>query len=225
MIKFLLYVALIGVFGCTSQVTNPIEDYKEARKIFWQSLYSKKGNTLYCQEPFRTSNKRGINIEHVFPMSWATNGLNCGTRKQCRARSPEFNQIEADLHNLYPSRVDVNKERSSFRFGEVRGERRIFGKSCDFEVDQKARSAEPTPSVRGEVARAMFYMADRYKARGLVLFEKQAKLMHEWHLADPPSQHEKERNNIIESLQGNRNRFIDEPQVLTDLYLNGYFRN
>ena len=223
--KYFLPVVLVTLFACTPPVANPIEDYKEARKIFWQNLYSTSGDTLYCRQPFRTSNKRGINIEHVFPMSWATNGLKCGSRKQCRSRSAEFNQIEADLHNLYPSRVDVNKERSSFRFGEVRGERRSFGKTCDFEVDTKARSAEPTPSVRGEVTRAMFYMADRYKSRGLVLFEKQAKLLHEWHLADPPSQHEKERNNIIESLQGNRNNFIDEPQVLTDLYLNGHFRN
>ena len=225
MIKYFFPAVLISLVACTPPAASPIEDYKQARQIFWQSLYASQGETLYCRESFRTSNKRGINIEHVFPMSWATNGLKCGTRKQCRARSPEFNEVEADLHNLYPARVDVNKERSSFRFGEVPGEQRRFGKSCDFEVDTRARSAEPTPSARGEVARAMFYMADQYKSRGLVLFDKQAKLLHSWHLADPPSQHEKQRNNIIESLQGNRNRFIDQPQALTDLYLDGYFRN
>lgn len=225
MSRFISLILLSALLGCAPQVASPIEDYKQARQIFWQSVYPIKGNTLYCGESFNTASKRGINVEHVFPMSWATNGLNCGTRKQCRKRSTEFNQVEADLHNLYPARSDVNQERSSFRFDEVRGERREFGKKCDFEVDYRARTAEPTPSVRGEVARAMFYMADRYKAQGLVLFDKQAKLLHTWHQADPPSEHEKERNNIIESLQGNRNRFIDQPNVLTELYQQGYFRN
>lgn len=223
--RVLLILLLISLVACIPQSASPIEDYKQARHLFWQNVYPTQGSTLYCQEAFRTADKRGINVEHVFPMSWVTNGLDCGTRKQCRSRSSQFNMIEADLHNLYPARSDVNHERSSFRFDEVRGERRDFGNACDFEVDYKARSAEPTPSARGEVARAMFYMADRYKGQGLVLFAKQAKLLHAWHQADPPSAHEKQRNDIIESLQGNRNRFIDQPDVLTKLYQQGHFKN
>ena len=156
-------------------------------------------------------------------MSWATNGLNCGSRKQCRQSSAQFNFIEADMHNLFPARSDVNQKRSSHRFGEVSGESRKFGKTCDFEVDYYKRIAEPAPKVRGEVARAMFYMADRYKSQGLVLFEKQAKLLYQWHKSDPPSKHEAYRNDRIESLQGNRNRFIDQPELLDGLMSNGYF--
>jgi len=225
MIRLFSFALFAIIIGCAPQTASPIEDYKQARQIFWQSVYPTKGKTLYCGERFNTANKRGINVEHVFPMSWATNGLRCGTRKQCRLGSKAFNQIEADLHNLYPARVDVNKKRSSFRFGEVRGERRDFGKSCDFEVDYRTRVAEPAPEVRGDVARAMFYMADRYESQGLVLFDKQAKLLLAWHRADRPSQHEKERNNIIESLQGNRNPFIDQPELLNQLYQQGYFKN
>lgn len=202
---------------------KPIADYNEARKIFWKSLYPTKGNTLYCGKSFISNQRDGINIEHVFPMSWAINGLHCGTRKQCRIKSAQFNKIEADLHNLYPSRSDVNQQRSSYRFGEVSGEKRRFGKQCDFEVDTYKRVAEPAVNVRGDVARAMFYMADRYKEQGLVIFEKQARMLYKWHQADDPSDLEKHRNDVIEKLQGNRNPFIDTPEKLGLLIENGYF--
>ena len=203
--------------------TIKIENYEDARKIFWKSLYPANANTLYCDQAFDSRQRKGINVEHVFPMSWVTNGVNCGTRKQCRKNSARFNRIEADMHNLYPSRSDVNQQRSSFRFGEVSGEKRKFGKQCDFEVNYKARVAEPRESVRGEVARSMFYMADQYKADGLVLFEKQARLLYQWHKSDPPSRSEKDRNSVIERLQGNRNQFIDQPELLDQLINNGHF--
>jgi len=200
-----------------------IEDYKQARQILWQSLYPNKGITLYCEQSFVTSNKQGINIEHVFPMSWVTSSLDCGTRNQCRENSNKFNQIEADLHNLYPSRSDVNQERSSFAFAEIAGEKREFGRDCNFEVDRSRRLVEPAPHVRGEVARSMFYMAYQYRDDGLKLFDRQIRLLQEWHNSDLPSDHERARNNKIEQLQGNRNIFIDAPEKLDKLIAEGYF--
>ena len=203
--------------------SRPLADYDTARKIFWSELYAGQVESLYCGEPFNSRQRRGYNVEHVFPMSWATNGLNCGKRKQCRKRSAEFNHIEADLHNLFPARVDVNKERSSYRFGVINGEKREFGR-CDFEVDRRARAAEPASGVRGDVARAMFYMAYQYQDQGLKLFDKQAKLLLKWHQADPPSKHEVRRNKRIQRIQGNRNPFIDQPALLVSLYKKGAFR-
>lgn len=227
-----LSICLLLCQACDQQELNsfmehskatPIEDYKQARKVFWQSLYPGRATTFYCGESFNGAQRKGINIEHVFPMSWAINGLQCGTRKQCRIKSAEFNQIEADLHNLYPTRSDVNQQRSSHRFGEVSGEKRRFGQQCDFEVDHHRRIAEPPLNVRGDVARAMFYMASRYKEQGLVIFEKQAKMLYQWHQNDAPSENEKRRNDMIEKLQGNRNLYIDEPEKLASLINNGYF--
>lgn len=227
------FLALVGLVACepqkpeagshknnSSRVTSPLPDYKTARKVFWQSVYTGSVNSLYCGESFDSDRRQGYNIEHVFPMSWVTNGLNCGKRKQCRQRSTVFNKIEADLHNLYPSRVDVNRERSSFRFGVVNGEKRRFGR-CDFEVNYRTRVAEPTESARGEVARAMFYMAHQYQDQGLVIFDKQAKLLLKWHRQDPPSKQEVKRNNAIERIQGNRNPFVDDPKLLETLYKQG----
>jgi deoxyribonuclease-1 len=208
---------------------SAIEDYATARPMLWASVYANGGETLYCGERFGSSHpkshsfRKGFNVEHVFPMSWASNGLNCGKRKQCRARSKVFNIIEADLHNLYPARADVNQDRSSFRFGNVGGESRRYGSHCDFEVDQRARIAEPAPEKRGEVARAMFYMADRYKGEGLILFKKQALLLEKWHRLDPPNDEEHRRNNVIEELQGNRNPFIDSPGKVHELVQLGHF--
>ncbi|MGI9301398.1 MAG: endonuclease I family protein [Gammaproteobacteria bacterium] len=187
-----------------------IEDYREARGLFWSELYSGGGETLYCGREFTSGrHRKGLNIEHVMPMAWVMNELDCETRKLCRNKK-RFNQVEADMHNLYPSRVDLNKERSSFRFGIVKGERRRFGK-CDFEVDYRARVVEPREPVRGEVARAMFYMSNEY---GVAIFPKATRLLKQWHRADPPSEDERRRNDVIEQLQGTRNKFIDEPGLV-----------
>ena len=200
-----------------------LPDYNTARSVFWKKLYNGRVNSLYCGESFNSSQRRGYNVEHVFPMSWVTSSIKCGKRKECRNNSSDFNHVEADLHNLYPARVDVNQERSSFAFGMVGGEKREFGR-CDFEVDYRARFAEPSEQVRGEVARAMFYMAYQYRGLGLKLFDKQSALLLRWHEQDPPSDEELRRNRVIENIQGNRNLFIDNPQRLTEMVRQGYFR-
>ncbi len=35
--------------------------------------------------------------------------------------------------------------------------------------------------------------------------------------ADPPSEHERRRNRVIEELQGTRNRFVDHPRRVDDI--------
>lgn len=227
MLRFSLALILcLFLSACAESEFSTEEDlrtYEKARSSFWRNLYPLDGQTLYCRQPFQTNQRDGVNVEHVFPMSWATRALNCGKRKQCRNNSELFNLIEADLHNLYPARSDVNQDRSSFRFGEIQGERRAYGKQCDFEVDPRARVAEPAPEVRGEVARSMFYMAYQYKEQGLEIFKKQALMLAKWHKSDPPSAAERRRNDIIEKLQGNRNPFIDQPERLDELIKNGEF--
>lgn len=201
-----LALAVLATSACQAD-SAAIKDYEQARRIFWSQLYPNGGETLYCGHKFGGGYHRGINIEHVFPMGWVTGALGCGRRKECRARSPEFNRIEADLHNLYPARRRINDARGSFRFGEVNGESRRFG-DCDFEVSERQRTAEPRLEARGEIARAMFYMQQRY---GLRIFPRLGRTLIQWHFADPPSEHEKYRNARIQKLQGNRNPYIDDP--------------
>jgi deoxyribonuclease-1 len=182
-----------------------IPDYETARKVFWRELYNEGGETLYCGEKLGSGYNKGVNIEHVFPASWMAYDLNCGKRKQCRESSKEFNRIEADLHNLYTSRSDVNKARNNYRFSIIPGEQRVFGQ-CDFEFDEKYRMAEPSPAARGRIARAMLYMSNQH---GLYLKRKQESLLLDWDRKYPPEQAEYRRNDRIEQIQGNRNLFID----------------
>ncbi len=207
-----IFVAGLVSAPLTADQTR-IKDYEEARALFWSKLYSEGGETLYCGRSFGDRNRRGVNIEHVFPMSWAARELRCGRRKQCRANNPRFNRLEADLHNLFPSRKDINDVRGSFRFGDVRGERREYG-SCDFEVDERRRVVEPRPVARGEIARAMFYMHSEY---GLRIFSKLGRTLKRWHYEDPPSEQEKRRNDVIEDIQGTRNPYIDHPDLVARL--------
>jgi deoxyribonuclease-1 len=190
-----------------------IPDYETARGIFWYQLYDRGGETLYCGRPFRGGERRGLNVEHVYPMSWVTRELHCGERRQCRERSAAFNHIEADLHNLFPSETLTNDARASMRFGIVPGEARRFG-VCDFEVDERARVTEPRPASRGEIARAMFYMAQSY---GLKIFASSGRLLQQWHFEDPPGDEERRRNDRIEKLQGTRNPFVDRPEQVREL--------
>lgn len=89
-------------------------------------------------------------------------------------------------------------------------------------------------SVKGDVARMMFYMATRYEgdATGepdleLVdyisgftsepIFGKLSTLI-EWHTNDPVDDFERNRNEVIYSYQGNRNPFIDHPEYVAQIW-------
>lgn len=74
-----------------------------------------------------------------------------------------------------------------------------------------------------KVARALMYMACMYADHGLRLVEGHTAEGHlqlgnlsairRWAGAFPPSQREKRRNDLAESLQENRNPFIDDPDL------------
>ncbi len=77
-----------------------------------------------------------------------------------------------------------------------------------------AKGAETAPITRGNIARAIFYMHKEY---GLPVDSRDVKLLKQWNRDDPPTCNEMRRNNIIEELQGSRNRFIDHPKWVEDL--------
>ena len=190
-VVFLLFITACGADQRT------IENYEQAREVFWSQLYPDGGETIYCGDKFTSASRWGLNIEHVFPMSWVTRALGCGRRKECREGSSRF----------------INDARSSYRFAELAGERRMFG-ACDFETDRRRRSVEPRLASRGEIARAMFYMQQEY---GLIIFRSQGEMLQSWHRQDPPDSVERRRNDHIEMIQGNRNPFIDRPELVDEL--------
>jgi len=38
--------------------------------------------------------------------------------------------------------------------------------------------------------------------------------LRKWHFEDPPDEWEEKRNDLIEIIQGNRNPFIDQPELV-----------
>lgn len=177
--------------------------YVDMIPTFWRYLYPTGGVSLYCGDKFTPQDRRH-NIEHVFPMAWVTRSLKCGTRKQCRKKSPVFNAIEMDMHNLYPARASVNEQRGAYGFTEIPGEY-WYVSNCDFEIDNRRFRVEPRESARGEIARSLLYMADQWR---LPLFAKQKKLMLKWHEDDPVTDAEIRRNQAIYRLQGRSNHWV-----------------
>ncbi len=209
-----LTTALLAAAGnVPARGQQAFEDYFESKSRFWHEVYPEGGETLYCGKSFGPKRSRSINVEHVYPMSWVMKAQRCGSRDDCRRHDRRFNQIEADMHNFYPSRKDINKVRSSFPFGMIKGEQRAYGR-CDFEFDPRTRRVEPRPSVRGNIARSMFYMRDTY---GLKIYRRQGEMLKRWNREDPPDREERRRNDRIEKVQGNRNRFIDNPRAAEKL--------
>jgi endonuclease I len=163
--------------------------------VYCNRKYDKKSGVGKMKEP----NANIINTEHTWPQSKFTN---CDRRAQ-----------KSDLHHLYPSQNKANSHRSNLIFGEVDGH----------EIDHKCQDSligtiygtgikafEPPDRHKGNVARALFYFSVRYKARILDVEEKYLRV---WNELDPPDEHEKLRNDLIEKFQGNRNPFIDNPAI------------
>lgn len=208
MFRFYIVITLIAsLFGSAVYADQrKIPDYPTSREeYFWKVLYP-TGFTFYCGEEFTNSKKatsgKKINIEHVFAASWIAEALGCGTRKECQAKSVRFNHAEADLHNLYPVISRINSSRRNLPFGIIEGNKKKWG--CSFERSKDL--VEPRDEIKGDIARSILYIADEYQLS--VPYDMKPLLL-KWHKKDPPSNHEKSRNDLIFKIQGTRNKYID----------------
>ena len=130
-----------------------------------------------------------FNTEHLFPQSKLDTDIE-----------------KADLNILRPADDAVNSERSNYPYTDGSGTYKLVDGNRWF----------PGDDWKGDVARAVLYMNVRYgkdynKIGTLDLFLK-------WNREDPVSAIEKQRNNVVEDAQGNRNPFIDNPYLITIIY-------
>ncbi|TGM45137.1 nuclease [Leptospira biflexa] len=173
-----------------------------------------------CGLKARKDSKRQtwIEWEHVVPAHSFGKERECWTkpncesggkflkgRKCCTATDPEFNLIEADLHNIVPVPGEINADRGIFPFGEIDGEPRAYG-DCDFEIHFKNAVAEPKLDIRGDIARIYLYMEWRY---GIPIPEGKRDLYKSWSALDPPDTFEIRKNEIVERVQKQTNPFVD----------------
>lgn len=157
-----------------------------------------------------------FNREHSFPQSWFNSAAPMGT----------------DLFHLYPTDAWVNQKRANWPYGEVNAPTwtsQNGGKlgPCAY-PGCSGTVFEPIDAYKGDLARGYFYMLTRYlpdlgnwpcpmMADGEFLPWAEAMLV-EWHLQDPVSPKEVDRNNAVFGIQDNRNPYIDHPEWVTAIW-------
>lgn len=183
----------------------------------------------------RTSWSGGLlNREHSLPKSWF--GISSG--------SENTNPAGTDLHNLYPSDAEANSAKSNYPLGEVTGTPiysngvvKVGTNGASFSENGntlKYNNAvfEPANEYKGDFARDYMYMvtcyenfSSRWQSTGTSsmiiggstypVFNRWAiNLLLKWHRQDTVSTKEKDRNDAVYGLQGNRNPFIDHPELV-----------
>lgn len=148
-----------------------------------------------------------IEIEHAMPAESIGRQHACwkqGGREFCNQTDRSFANAHNDLHNFLPVVGEVNGDRSNFRYNEVPQGYGQYG-ACKFKVDFAGRSAEPPPSLKGDLARISLYMRDQH---GIKLSRQQEQLFSAWSKMDPVDSWELERDRRISKIQGNSNPYV-----------------
>jgi deoxyribonuclease-1 len=179
-------------------------------QAFWQQLYADGGTTLYCGKAFSAPGGQ-LNASPVYSTKQIKSALRCVTDSQCQTANPQYPYMLSDLHNLYPDQSRIELARRNALFGDVGDGGRSTLAECDFKSAYQL--VEPRDAAKGNVARAIFYMHTEY---GLPIVG-QPQMFQQWNRLDPVDDEERARNSRIEALQGNRNRFIDDPNLADSL--------
>ena len=156
----------------------------------------------------------GMNIEHSFPKSW------WGGAK---------NQAYKDLYNLMPCKKEINTTKSNYPMGIVVSGDKGNGWTKVGEGKDGKLYWEPADPWKGDFARGYMYMATAYQdynwkgEQALQILQQGAyptlkewayKLYIQWAKADKPNALEIKRNNDVAKIQGNRNPYVDFPNLM-----------
>ncbi len=185
---------------------------------------SKRWWDMYSDIPLYAPSFTGLNREHSFPKSWWGGSTGVGAY--------------VDLNHLYPSEATANMAKSNYPLGEVVTTEKVKFDNGISKVGYPATGQgggcqwvfEPDDEYKGDFARTYFYMATCYqdltwKYTYMVsqntyptLTGWAARMLMEWHRQDPVSDKEKNRNDVVFSIQNNRNPFIDHPELAEYLW-------
>ena len=153
----------------------------------------------------------GWNREHVWPQSlggFGTSGAG------------------SDMHHIRPDDVTTNGDRGNKRFGNVSGGTESLASSlCGGMLGGWYDNSyfEPLDRVKGDVARICLYVHVRYgstysECADITNVFKDTATLLEWMAMDPVDTWEMGRNVVVEGIQGNRNPFIDYPELAWNLF-------
>lgn len=156
----------------------------------------------------------GMNIEHSFPKSW-WGGATV--------------QAYKDLYNLMPCKKEINTTKSNYPMGIVVSGDKGNGWTKVGEGTDGKKYWEPAAPWKGDFARGYMYMATAYQdynwkgEQALQILQQgdyptlqkwAYKLYIQWAKADKPDAVEVKRNNDVYKIQGNRNPYVDFPNLM-----------
>lgn len=156
----------------------------------------------------------GMNIEHSFPKSW-WGGATV--------------QAYKDLYNLMPCKKEINTTKNNFPMGKVVSGDKGNGWTKVGEGTDGKKYWEPAAPWKGDFARGYMYMATAYQdynwkgEQALQILQQGAyptlqkwayTLYIQWAKADKPNALEIKRNNDVAKIQGNRNPYVDFPNLM-----------
>lgn len=191
----------------------------------WWEMYSDREYLIRAGQSGRSSfSANHMQREHSVPKSWWKVG-----------NDVEYTPAYTDMWNLYPSDGDANMAKSNFPLG-------ICDPSITASFDNGVTKVgvpafgygggaacvfEPADEYKGDFARSFFYMATVYddlswSSRYDWMFARQSyptlaswayEMLLQWARQDQVSQKEILRNDAVEKSQGNRNPFVDFPEL------------
>ena len=186
----------------------------------WWDMYS---NNVYLIQNGQTGkasfSANKMQREHAVPKSWWKKG-----------NDVEYTPAYTDMWNLYPSDGPANQAKLNYPLGPVKsasydnGVTKVGDAMSGF-GGGSSKVFEPGDEYKGDFARAFFYMATVYDDLPWAytyMFQTNewptlrnwaSSMLLDWARQDPVSQKEIDRNDAVETCQGNRNPFIDFPQL------------
>lgn len=188
-----------------------VTSYNEIRTL---SKYSDStaGSTtkmtlLYTSNSVNSAWDNGVtwNREHVWCQSLGTfTTSNCGS----------------DLHHLRPADPRVNSTRCNLPYGEVTNGTYSTAKTSAGTVGgyYTSKYFEPLDNVKGDVARILLYVYVRWGENNITDLCQSTDMLLQWMKDDPVDTWEMGRNDAVQSIEGNRNVFIDYPELAWTIF-------
>ncbi|WP_299211889.1 endonuclease [uncultured Aquimarina sp.] len=203
------------------------------------SYYENNGSVLdmYSEKPGGTDSYEYTHFTDQDPGSGGTSEGEFYNREHIIPQSV-FNQVtpqRSDAHFVVPSDKFVNGARGSLPFGRVEtpnltttnDSKRGNNLDAGYSAGYTATVFEPIDEFKGDIARMHFYFATRYEdnvagysytmfngTSDQVFDDTFLNILVTWHLQDPVSTREMDRNDAIFARQNNRNPFIDHPEYV-----------
>ena len=190
--------------------------YNDCRDMVWkvdcEENDTSHATTLYTGYEMTSSNWSAggwaCNREHVWPQSLGGGNTSGGG---------------ADLHHIRPDEQSTNSTRGNKKYGNVSSGKSAVGNlSGDVGGIYSGDYFEPNDDVKGDVARICLYMYVRWNsswgASNITSVFQSISVLLEWCALDPVDTWEMGRNEVVASIQGNRNVFIDYPELAFKLF-------